>query len=71
LAFVPPRAKLCPRCGNPAPAALAPVPLHESAGGVDPPAGAPEAPAPARSPVLLAAGLGAIALFLALVYASC
>jgi hypothetical protein len=47
------------------------VPLHESAGGVDPPAEAPEAPAPARSPVLLAAGLGAIALFLALVYASC
>jgi hypothetical protein len=68
LAILPPRAKLCLRCGNPtppAPAAEAParVPADESA-----PAAAPTLPARAIS---VAAALGAIALFIVLVYASC
>ena len=71
LAILPPHAKLCLRCGNPAPPApvadpIAPAPPDE----IEPSADVAEAPLTARA-ISVAAALGAIALFIVLVYASC
>lgn len=68
LAILPPRAKLCLRCGIPLPtvpdaAPVAPAPLEAEI----PPSEAELS----ASAIPLAASLGAIALFIVLVYASC
>jgi len=72
LAFLPPRAKLCSRCGNPAPPAIASAPIHEPASFADPHAEAAAADSGQAAPraAAIAAAL-AIALLLALGYASC
>jgi hypothetical protein len=74
LAFLPPRAKLCSRCGNPTPPALAAGPTHETSRTGDPSAEAAAAVAerpPGRATALAAVALAAIALLLALGYSSC
>jgi hypothetical protein len=67
LAIPPPQAKLCLRCGNPLPPAPVASPVAPPPDEDEPPA---ESPLPARA-ISVAAALGAIALFLVLVYASC
>lgn len=74
LAFLPPRAKLCSRCGNPAPPTIASAPTHEPTSFADPHAETVTADAEQAAPraaAIAAAALAAIALLLALGYASC